>query len=101
MPCVTAPLRLAAWTTRAAVLRDAGGIAEFETELRKARQAGGTAAAKVKGPASPFKGRPTSVNAIKVKALRDEGLTPTAIGKRLGIARSSVYRLLGKGEEVV
>ncbi len=35
---------------------------------------------------------------LKVKALRHEGLTPTAIGETLGIARSSVYRLLGEGE---
>ncbi len=75
-----------------------GAIAEFETELRKARQAEGIAAAKAKGPLSPFKGRPATIDAVKVKALRHEGLTPTAIGETLGIARSSVYRLLGEGE---
>lgn len=78
-----------------------GAIAEFETELRKARQAEGIASAKAKGPASPFKGRPPSIDPAKVKALRDEGLTPTAIGKRLGIARSSVYRLLGERDSTV
>lgn len=71
-----------------------GAIAEFETELRKARQKEGIAAAKAKGKDSPYKGRPSSIDADKVKALRAEGLTPTAIGQKLGIARSSVYRLL-------
>lgn len=74
--------------------------AEYETELRKARQAEGIADAKAKGPDSPFKGCPPSIVAAEVKALRNEGLTPTTIGKRLWIARSSGFRLLGLGEEV-
>jgi DNA invertase Pin-like site-specific DNA recombinase len=74
-----------------------GAIAEFETELRKARQSEGIAAAKAKGPLSPFKGRPATIDTAKVKALRAEGLSPTAISKKLGTARSSVYRLLEEG----
>ena len=76
-----------------------GAIAEFETELRRARPAEGIAAAKAKVPLSQFKGRPATIEGDKVKALRAERLTPTAIAKQLGIARSSVYRLLGEGEK--
>ncbi len=73
-----------------------GSIAEFETELRKARQREGIDAALVKGPDSPFKGRPQTIEADKVAALKAEGLTPSAIAKKMGIARSSVYRMLGQ-----
>lgn len=74
-----------------------GSIAEFETELRKARQREGIDAALAKGDGSPFKGRPATIDADEVTALRQQGKTPTAIAKELGIARSSVYRYL-KGE---
>ncbi len=43
---------------------------------------------------SVYKGRPASIDAIKVAALKAEGLGPTEIAKRLKVARSSVYRLL-------
>lgn len=69
-------------------------IAEFETELRKERQLEGIANAKAKGPDSPYKGRPATIDANKVKNLKDAGLTPSAIAKKLNIARSSVYRCL-------
>jgi transposase len=39
------------------------------------------------------KGRPVSIDAAQIKQLRAE-LGPAAIAKRLGIARSSVYRAL-------
>jgi DNA invertase Pin-like site-specific DNA recombinase len=43
------------------------------------------------------KGRPRSIDAAEVRRLaREEGLGATAIARRLGIARASVYRLLGK-----
>lgn len=69
-------------------------FAEFETEIRKARQREGIDAALAKGPDSPFRGRPATIDAGRVAALRGEGITPTAIAKKLGIARSSVYRML-------
>ncbi len=71
-----------------------GAIGEFETELRKARQREGIDAALAKGNESPFKGRPASIDGDRVLELRKEGMTPTAIAKALGIARSSVYRYL-------
>ena len=73
-----------------------GSIAEFETEQRKARQRDGIDAALAKGPDSPFKGRPQTIEADKVVALKAEGMTPSAIAKQMGIARSSVYRMLDK-----
>lgn len=73
-----------------------GAIAEFETEIRKERQREGIdAAKKLKGTDNyVFKGRPATIDAAKIADLKAQGLTPTAIAKQLGIARSSVYRLL-------
>ena len=73
-----------------------GAIAEFETEIRKERQREGIdAAKKLKGTdAYVFKGRPATIDAAKIADLKAQGMTPTAIAKQLGIARSSVYRLL-------
>jgi DNA invertase Pin-like site-specific DNA recombinase len=66
-------------------------FAEFETNLRRERQMEGIAAAKAKGV---YKGRPPSIDAAKVAALKAQGLGATEIAKRLGVARASVYRLL-------
>ena len=41
-----------------------------------------------------YKGRPASIDATKVAALRAEGLGASEIAKRLKIGRASVYRLL-------
>jgi DNA invertase Pin-like site-specific DNA recombinase len=54
------------------------------------RQPEGISAAKAKGA---YKGRPRSIRRAYVAALIAEGLGATAIAKRLGIARSSVYRV--------
>jgi DNA invertase Pin-like site-specific DNA recombinase len=51
----------------------------------------GIAAAKVKGV---YKGRPASIEAADVAALKAEGLGATEIANRLGIGRASVYRIL-------
>lgn len=69
-------------------------ISAFETEIRKCRQREGIDAALAKGVDSPFKGRPASIDGKEVKRLREGGMSPTAISKQLGIARSSVYRYL-------
>jgi DNA invertase Pin-like site-specific DNA recombinase len=66
---------------------------EFETEIRKARQMEGIAGAKAKGADSPYKGRPASIDATKVKALQEAGIGPAEIARQLGISRQSVYRL--------
>ena len=69
-----------------------GVFAEFETNLRRERQLEGIAAAKARGV---YKGRPSTIDAEAIKHLREEGLGPSAIAKRLGIGRASVYRLTG------
>ncbi len=66
-------------------------FAEFETDIRKERQADGIAKAKAEGR---YRGRPASIDAATVAALRAEGLGATAIAQQLGIGRASVYRLL-------
>jgi DNA invertase Pin-like site-specific DNA recombinase len=69
-----------------------GVFAEFETAIRKERQAEGIAAAKAAGV---YKGCPPSIKADAVAALKTEGLGATEIAKRLKIGRASVYRVLG------
>jgi len=69
-----------------------GVFAEFETNLRRERQLEGIAAAKAKGV---YKGRPATIDAAKIGALKAEGLGATEIAKRLGVGRASVYRLMG------
>lgn len=68
-----------------------GVFAEFETNLRKERQLEGIAAAKAAGV---YKGRPATIDAAKVAALKADGLGATEIAKRLGVGRASVYRVL-------
>jgi DNA invertase Pin-like site-specific DNA recombinase len=70
-----------------------GAIAQFEREMMLERQREGIAKAKAEGK---YKGRkPTAkAQADEVKALREQGLGASAIAKRLGIGRASVYRCL-------
>jgi DNA invertase Pin-like site-specific DNA recombinase len=68
-----------------------GVFAEFETNLRRERQMEGIKAAKARGV---YKGRPPSIKPETIAALKADGLGATAIAKRLGINRASVYRLL-------
>ena len=69
-----------------------GVFAEFETNLRRERQLEGIKAAKAKGI---YKGRKPSIDPAQVRGLLEvEGLGPSAIARRLGIGRASVYRVL-------
>ncbi len=70
-----------------------GSIAQFERELMLERQREGIARAKAEGR---YKGRaPTARRqAAEIWRLHDSGLKPTAIGRQLGVGRSSVYRVL-------
>ena len=73
-----------------------GVFAEFETNLRRERQLEGIRAAKARGV---YKGRKPSIDPAEVRRLREaEGLGPSAIARRLGIGRASVYRVLGSRE---
>ena len=67
------------------------GVAAWEREIMLERQREGIAKAKAAGK---YKGRPASINATEVKALTAT-MGPAAIARHLGIARSSVYRMLG------
>lgn len=69
-----------------------GVFAEFETNLRRERQMEGIAAAKAKGV---YKGRPATIDPAEVRRLYlEERLGPAAIARRLGVARSSIYRVV-------
>jgi DNA invertase Pin-like site-specific DNA recombinase len=70
-----------------------GVFAEFETNLRKERQLEGIAKAKAAGV---YKGRKPSVDVSQVRALKQDGVGPSAIAKTLGIGRASVYRALNE-----
>jgi DNA invertase Pin-like site-specific DNA recombinase len=74
-----------------AFLQMLGVFAEFETAIRRERQLEGIAKAKAEGV---YKGRPATIDAEAVKALKAEGLGATEIARRLKIGRASVYRLL-------
>jgi len=68
-----------------------GVFAEFETNLRRERQLEGVAKAKARGV---YKGRPPTIDAVKVRELKADGLGASAIAKRMKIGRASVYRAL-------
>ncbi len=74
-----------------AFLQMLGIFGEFETAIRRERQMEGIAKAKAEGV---YKGRPASIDADKVRALRDAGKGPSDIARELGIGRASVYRVL-------
>ena len=66
-------------------------IAQFERDLMLERQREGIARARAEGK---YKGRPQSLDRAAVQRMRADGIGPAAIAAKLGIARSSVYRLL-------
>jgi DNA invertase Pin-like site-specific DNA recombinase len=81
-------------TAGKAFLSMLGVFAEFETNLRKERQAEGIAAAKARGV---YKGRKPKIDAAVIRKLcHTEKLGPAKIARRLGIGRASVYCVLGK-----
>lgn len=74
-----------------AFLQMLGVFAQFETALRRERQMEGIAKAKAAGV---YQGRKPTVPVDEVRRLRQEGVSPTEIAKRLSIGRASVYRAL-------
>jgi DNA invertase Pin-like site-specific DNA recombinase len=70
-----------------------GGIAEFERELMLERQREGIAKAKAE---KKYRGRaPTArAKAAEINALLRQNVGPKEISRRLGISRSSVYRVI-------
>ena len=67
------------------------GVAAWEREIMLERQREGIAKAKGEGK---YKGRPASIDAHEVKRVA-RLIGPAAAAKQLGIARSSVYRVMG------
>ena len=72
-----------------------GGVATWEREIMLERQREGIAKAKAEGK---YQGRKPSIEPATVWALAADGMAPASIARKLGIARSSVYRMLDKNE---
>jgi DNA invertase Pin-like site-specific DNA recombinase len=68
------------------------GVATWEREIMLERQREGIAVAKAAGN---YRGRPPCIKPEDIQVLAAT-MGPAAIAKKLGIARSSVYRLLGE-----
>jgi DNA invertase Pin-like site-specific DNA recombinase len=66
-------------------------FAAFETDVRRERQLEGTAVAKRQGA---YKGGKQRLDRLCVNELVASGVGPAAIARELGMARSSVYRLM-------
>jgi len=66
-----------------------GVFAEFETNLRRERQAEGIKAAKRKGV---YRGRPPKIDMAAIQAKLGAGLSPTKIAREMGISRGTVYK---------
>lgn len=68
-------------------------VATWEREIMLERQREGIAKAKADGR---YRGRKPTVRAMadQMRSMRAAGVSPTAIAQRLGVARSSVYRVL-------
>lgn len=72
-----------------------GAFAEFEAALIKERVRAGIENAKRKG--TKF-GRPKVTNAEIVMRLRDEGLSLSAIAKRIGVSKTTVHNVLTRNQ---
>lgn len=66
-----------------------GVFAEFETNLRRERQAEGIATAKTKGI---YKGRPPKIDMKDIKRRLSEDERPIDLARDMGVARSTVYK---------
>ncbi|WP_426028025.1 recombinase family protein [Brevundimonas sp. TWP2-3-4b2] len=71
------------------VITTLGMVAELERSFLRERQRAGIVAAKARGA---YKGRRKSVDGAAIAVLAADGLGPTAIAKRLGVSRMTVYR---------
>ena len=69
-----------------------GVFAEFETNLRRERQAEGIVAAKQRGT---YRGRPPKIDMEAIRNRLSEGQSPTRIARELEISRGTVYKAKG------
>ena len=74
---------------RQGVLRHAGVFAEFETNLRRERQAEGISAAKQRGA---YRGRPPRIDMQAIQHRLAMGLSPTQIARELGVSHGAIYK---------
>jgi DNA invertase Pin-like site-specific DNA recombinase len=70
-----------------------GVFAEFETNLRRERQAEGIEAAKARGV---YKGGKARIDPDVVRKLIADGMKPAHIARQLGISRGTVYKFIPK-----
>ena len=68
-----------------------GMVSEMELGFIKERQRAGIEKAKAAGK---YKGRPTSLDHDKIKAMKAEGMGATAIARELGCTRGAIYKVL-------
>ena len=68
-----------------------GVFAEFETNLRKERQAEGIAKARAAGK---YTGGKPRIDSDQIRALSESGTGPSKIAKEMGCSRQTVYRAL-------
>jgi DNA invertase Pin-like site-specific DNA recombinase len=66
-----------------------GVFAEFETNLRRERQAEGIAAARERGV---YRGRAPRIDMAAIQARLAAGQSPTRIAREMGISRGTVYK---------
>ena len=66
-----------------------GVFAEFETNLRRERQAEGIKAATRKGV---YRGRPPKIDIVAIQARLDAGISPTEVTREMGVSRGTVYK---------
>lgn len=66
-----------------------GVFAEFETNLRRERQAEGIAAAKRRGV---YRGRTPKIDIEAIQAKLCAGRSPTEIAREMGVSRGTVYK---------
>jgi DNA invertase Pin-like site-specific DNA recombinase len=70
-------------------------FAQFETDVRRERQAEGIARAKKDGV---YTGGKPRIDRFKVRAMRGDGEGPAAIARALGVSRMSVYRIMAESD---
>ena len=66
-----------------------GVFAEFETNLRRERQAEGIAAAKRRGV---YRGRAPKIDIDAIQSKLADGRSPTEIAREMGVSRGTVYK---------
>ena len=93
LKCTEQPVDTGSATGRA-FLGMLGVFAQFETEIRKERQAEGIAQAKAKGV---YRGRPADhERLVTIFDLKRQGVGATEIAKRVGVTRPYIYKVLAR-----